>query len=98
MGIFTNSIIIVPFQYGGCDWPNSLCLPQDELYLLQQFNEHLKTSGPFQLVNTQLIALTHFLHIINTRCLFDAHKIADNEGSLNKMFLRFYFRGRIALI
>ncbi|XP_057180061.1 cadherin-like and PC-esterase domain-containing protein 1 isoform X2 [Triplophysa rosa] len=35
---------------GGCDWPNSLCLPPDELYLLQQFNQHLKTSGPFQLL------------------------------------------------
>ncbi|XP_051544979.1 cadherin-like and PC-esterase domain-containing protein 1 [Myxocyprinus asiaticus] len=37
-------------KYGGCEWPNSLCLPPEEMHLLQQFNQHLKTPGPFQLL------------------------------------------------
>ncbi|XP_051976858.1 cadherin-like and PC-esterase domain-containing protein 1 isoform X2 [Xyrauchen texanus] len=37
-------------KYGGCEWPNSLCLPPEDLHLLQQFNQHLKRPGPFQLL------------------------------------------------
>ncbi|XP_051546817.1 cadherin-like and PC-esterase domain-containing protein 1 [Myxocyprinus asiaticus] len=37
-------------QYGGCEWPNSLCLPPEHMHLLQQFNQHLKRPGPFQLL------------------------------------------------
>ncbi|KAK2892907.1 hypothetical protein Q8A67_012895 [Cirrhinus molitorella] len=37
-------------KYGDCEGPNSLCLPPDEMHLLQQFNQHLKSPGPFQLL------------------------------------------------
>ncbi|KTF79989.1 hypothetical protein cypCar_00049673 [Cyprinus carpio] len=35
---------------GDCEGPNSLCLPPDEMHLLQQFNQHLKRPGRFQLL------------------------------------------------
>ncbi|XP_059366895.1 cadherin-like and PC-esterase domain-containing protein 1 isoform X2 [Carassius carassius] len=37
-------------NYGDCEGPNGLCLPPDEMNLLQQFNQHLKRPGPFQLL------------------------------------------------
>lgn len=45
-------------QYGDCEGPNGLCLPPDEMHLLQQFNQHLKSPGPFQLVKI------HFMKIL----------------------------------
>lgn len=47
-------------KYGGCDWPNARCLPLDELHLLQYFNQHLKTPGPFQLLYP--VSLSDDLH------------------------------------
>ncbi|XP_055046228.2 cadherin-like and PC-esterase domain-containing protein 1 isoform X2 [Misgurnus anguillicaudatus] len=44
----------------GCDWPNARCLPLDELHLLQYFNQHLKTPGPFQLLYP--VSLSDDLH------------------------------------
>lgn len=37
-------------KYAGCEEPNTLCLPPDEMHLLLQFNRHLRNPGPFQLL------------------------------------------------
>nr|XP_693701.4 cadherin-like and PC-esterase domain-containing protein 1 isoform X1 [Danio rerio] len=37
-------------KYAGCEEPNTLCLPPDEMHLLVQFNRHLRNPGPFQLL------------------------------------------------
>lgn len=49
-------------KYTDCEWPNSLCMPPDELQLLLQYHQQLKTPDNFDLLQPRSSHFSNLQH------------------------------------
>lgn len=83
-----ENFVLTCVQYGGCRGTNTICLLEDEFFLLLRFHQWLKTPSAFQLVRLWLFGYFVFMlrldvsHVVSLQ-LFPSVSISSSSSSLS---------------